>query len=360
MKNALFIHLLLLPLSHLFSQSIVSSQIRPNDGDSIFVDYYGADQKVDSSFIRIFPLTNDSAWNLSSLDFMKTLGGSVNPMSLVYHFNYLEESSAFIPFSNLRVCKQKIFTNRRTPYQVEYWNITDSIWYQRAEMNLMNTSCEVDTGVSGYRYFDSAERYRFPLQLGSKWEDSSSSKWFLYVNSGFNYTADETSEGTIEVVKKGTLITPTDTIFDCWLLHEKKEEFFNGYRSVLNRWVWIKPFVKWPLVDYKEWLDFEPQGPSLITQVQVQKGFDPATLDAPSINAKPAYSIFPNPSNGIINISNSESLKVQVFDINGALIMQANTENAQLDLSDLKNGVYILKMDSPKGESVFEKLIIQH
>ncbi len=72
------------------------------------------------------------------------------------------------------------------------------------------------------------------------------------------------------------------------------------------------------------------------------------------------FAMYPNPSTGIINISTTEAVNVEVVDITGKTVHQANAleSNASLDLSALPKGVYLVKVKGEKT-NVTEKLILK-
>ncbi|MEI6879888.1 MAG: PKD domain-containing protein [Bacteroidota bacterium] len=76
-------------------------------------------------------------------------------------------------------------------------------------------------------------------------------------------------------------------------------------------------------------------------------------------------SIYPNPSKGILNIENATKniSSVQVFDITGQLILESTIENdnskVSLDISNYKNGLYIIKINSVEGNSIIKKVLKQ-
>ncbi len=72
-----------------------------------------------------------------------------------------------------------------------------------------------------------------------------------------------------------------------------------------------------------------------------------------------AFGLYPNPNNGefTINFGDQRSRTVQIFDIKGRIIKEFNLNNqrANLDLSGLQKGIYIVRID---GGSLQKKLII--
>ena len=85
-----------------------------------------------------------------------------------------------------------------------------------------------------------------------------------------------------------------------------------------------------------------------------------ATLSNDNFNVS-EFSIYPNPTtNGKVTISstNSEAISVVGFDILGKEVLSSQVSNNTLDVSDLKTGVYILKI-SQDNATVTRKLIIK-
>ena len=70
--------------------------------------------------------------------------------------------------------------------------------------------------------------------------------------------------------------------------------------------------------------------------------------------------IYPNPSDGIFNISDSNIESIEVYDITGKLVMQqqVNANNTTIDLTNKAKGVYTLKSYNGNNVSV-SKLIVE-
>lgn len=73
--------------------------------------------------------------------------------------------------------------------------------------------------------------------------------------------------------------------------------------------------------------------------------------------------IYPNPTNGKVNISAPENIKnIRIFDIQGRLVVENNTNIAadnvtELDLSFANNGIYIVQI-STENEIITQKLVL--
>ena len=84
-----------------------------------------------------------------------------------------------------------------------------------------------------------------------------------------------------------------------------------------------------------------------------------ATLDLADVNAfTNAITFYPNPTNGVINISGVEKVDaIKVFSINGQLVKEAVNTN-RLDLSSQRSGLYMIEIEHEGATSV-NKLIIR-
>lgn len=94
------------------------------------------------------------------------------------------------------------------------------------------------------------------------------------------------------------------------------------------------------------------------------------TPSTTSINSKDKtacqLSVFPNPSTGIFNLNFNQPIdlaKIEIFSITGQLVyLEQNSEKVNqsksLDLSALRNGIYMLDINTADGNSIISKIII--
>lgn len=77
-------------------------------------------------------------------------------------------------------------------------------------------------------------------------------------------------------------------------------------------------------------------------------------------NKESSVTLYPNPTNGIINIQTKNNLEITIFDITGKKILNvAEVSNgSQIDLSGLTVGLYLVKMNDGVNQST-QKLIIK-
>jgi hypothetical protein len=65
--------------------------------------------------------------------------------------------------------------------------------------------------------------------------------------------------------------------------------------------------------------------------------------------------IYPNPSQGIININMLDFKEATIYNFLGQEVLKSR--ESRIDLSDLNEGVYIIKLEDRSGVSVSTKLV---
>jgi hypothetical protein len=71
--------------------------------------------------------------------------------------------------------------------------------------------------------------------------------------------------------------------------------------------------------------------------------------------------IYPNPSHGIVTVTPSKDLEVSrisVLDSRGNMLLSGDATNSQIDLSNVKSGVYFIQVESTTG-TLQRKIIVQ-
>ena len=99
------------------------------------------------------------------------------------------------------------------------------------------------------------------------------------------------------------------------------------------------------------------EGTYLIDSFSVS--IEDATLGLDPFLADTQIKLFPNPSAHLINIYTSLNVKVvQIFNNLGQLVYNQNNIS-QIDISLYAKGIYLLKLETKKGNSYFKKLLIK-
>lgn len=67
-----------------------------------------------------------------------------------------------------------------------------------------------------------------------------------------------------------------------------------------------------------------------------------------------SFSIYPNPTSSVLNISNPNSLEIKnilVVDINGRIVKNQSDSLSQINVSDLNAGVYFVTIEAAEGKT---------
>ena len=68
------------------------------------------------------------------------------------------------------------------------------------------------------------------------------------------------------------------------------------------------------------------------------------------------FSVYPNPSNGIINIESKETIEtIDILSLEGRKIKSCN--ETKIDLSELSNGIYLMQIKTIDGKFGTKKII---
>jgi spore germination protein YaaH len=103
-------------------------------------------------------------------------------------------------------------------------------------------------------------------------------------------------------------------------------------------------------------LNYDGTRPELWDLISTKFG-STASVD---LNLKEKISFYPNPAKNVINISNPENIeiaKIRVYTVLGKLIENVDLKKESIDISDLANGVYLLKILDNHGQEETVKII---
>lgn len=92
-------------------------------------------------------------------------------------------------------------------------------------------------------------------------------------------------------------------------------------------------------------------GAALLTQT---------TADVEEIALEKGFSVFPNPTSGILNVSCTEDVSITVTDMTGKVVFSANNvhNGGSVNLSALQKGLYIATLKGISGNEKSEKIVI--
>jgi hypothetical protein len=97
--------------------------------------------------------------------------------------------------------------------------------------------------------------------------------------------------------------------------------------------------------------------PGPIESGYIQTEFAANNLLNIATSGKEKAILYPNPTKGLLNIGNENTNKIQVYDITGKRLAEFEAV-AQIDLSNLSKGIYLIKLLSDNGVMI-DKIVIE-
>ena len=90
-----------------------------------------------------------------------------------------------------------------------------------------------------------------------------------------------------------------------------------------------------------------------ITTLEAQ---DRSTLSINENDIISNISLYPNPTNDILNIKLSNIKSIEIIDLNGRIVMSKKSNLKDIDVSLLESGIYLANIETPNGNFI-EKFI---
>ncbi|MFZ4582735.1 MAG: DUF7594 domain-containing protein [Paludibacter sp.] len=75
-------------------------------------------------------------------------------------------------------------------------------------------------------------------------------------------------------------------------------------------------------------------------------------------NKEKQYEPYPNPAKGHFSVKGDDMSQIELLSLKGQKILSVNTNN--IDVSDLRNGIYLLKVKNNAGSYYYSKVIVQN
>ncbi|HRW21003.1 MAG TPA: T9SS type A sorting domain-containing protein [Bacteroidales bacterium] len=215
-------------------------------------------------------------------------------------------------------------------------------------------------------YSDSATLYSFPITAGDDQSYSyegaleyiSMSTWMDIVNGEINIEADA----------QGTLITPSGTFENVLRIH-----VIESFEAQVDLGLGTPTTVMTLEDDYYYWFHEDYKSPILIygitdTQSLLKQKettevlrYQPIITTSLNTNQKKLnLTVYPNPASKNLNIISSIGSEITVYDILGNVVLSTKLiqNNLRIDVSNWKQGMYILKSNSGE-KSDYIKIIVQ-
>lgn len=221
--------------------------------------------------------------------------------------------------------------------------------------------------VNVITYSNPATQYVFPLSYGTTANDTYSAS---YVDASSGSTVHVHGSGTSNADALGTIVLPSGTYSNVLRVHYTRTETDTIFTTSSGSfplhltddfYLWYQSGLYYPVFHLENSTTQVASGP--ITHKKVV-GWRTGNASA-GINetADSDINIFPNPASSIIHIQsqqNTTPVTISLFDATGKLVRSIETvsENAELQVSDLTNGVYFLFVNFGNGKSETKKILI--
>ncbi|MBO0593610.1 T9SS type A sorting domain-containing protein [Cellulophaga sp. E16_2] len=70
------------------------------------------------------------------------------------------------------------------------------------------------------------------------------------------------------------------------------------------------------------------------------------------------FEVYPNPASGVLNISSANYVNAKIYNLNGLTVLRKDIADKKIDISSLKDGIYILEINTTSGEVIKQKIVI--
>ncbi len=120
-------------------------------------------------------------------------------------------------------------------------------------------------------------------------------------------------------------------------------------------------FTNWPLGSAGQWNDVNDQ--NMLYYIIEYKT---TPLSIGELGSNQGVNVYPNPSTGNVNIEVSNSFKftenmlIQVFNVAGVMVKEVNLSSKKVEIENVENGIYIIKLVQGEIATVVTKLVVNN
>lgn len=399
MKKITLLMLVVLTITSQAQNKLLSSITQYTDSNGIFVDNYGSNYEYDSNNnliaeTSIYFNQSESKWEVSSKQIY-----TYNASNKVTEIIYQNWNSTTNKLENKDKTLNTYTNGNRTESIYQTWNTSSSIWENSEKQVLtFNSNNKPDTGlfykwVNAQWSVDSRATVAYNTNnklisvIEESWTNSqfvNSSKTLLSYNSNnqviterraswddFNsiWTVNEQTSYVLDATGNRTSETYTNVSDNT---QNRKTEYNYDTSSLMTGF--SNPFKN------KDGLDYLFQDYPFVNKVLSYNDFTYNTsLQTYYNNSKTTYnynsaivlanekfdtenatiSVYPNPTKNQINFqfpNNQMAESIIILDITGKIMLTQSNSSNQVDVSQLSNGMYIIKANS-EGKIFTNKFI---
>lgn len=218
----------------------------------------------------------------------------------------------------------------------------------------------VYTPVTVISYSDPEEIVVFPLTYGTTNEDDLYSEFFSGIETIRSGSNELLGDGY------GTLILPSGTYTN--VLRMKLQEDYSdegvGFPITIEynfeSYYWFKEGIKGPLFQYN-YQEVVSGIPTVNESYQINNNVEEVTIQSNLISSD--IKLFPKPASEGLNLTAANGIQLiraEIVDITGRMVFAENLsgENVVLNIQDLIDGIYIIKLSTSDG--VFVESVTIH
>ncbi|MGV3697979.1 T9SS type A sorting domain-containing protein [Flavobacterium sp.] len=248
----------------------------------------------------------------------------------------LISTNTLVPINN---CTQKIDDLKFNPF-----NNHSYISYRSCFPNQKVVVVELDQN------FSQVNEVTFPVEYDMLESEKSSS--IIVRNDGsvvILYTSfkNSTENGNLYIVKLDSGLNVNGAI-DLNIEPKNSSEAFSGYEFINDSElviVGVLPNTD-PLIVFEEVQHY-------ITMIDIDN-----LLNTPNLTPTNKLVVFPNPAESIVNFESMTPIKyASIFDVAGKKIIESEVNRDSMDISNLKKGIYVVKVVSENNETQTLKFI---
>ena len=300
--------------SVVFSQPLIqSTDLNPSIGETFTMH--------SSNYVDPGPSGNNVVWDLSSMGIGTTYSTT------------FEAANSNFPSSNITMNA----ANQSYVY-CQYNSSGQSVYGQMV-------------GSTVITFSDAQKLIQFPINTSMNFTDAFSA---TFVSSGYNFVRSGSS--SVSCDGYGTLTTPNGTYTNV-----ARVKTIQNYTDVysLGTITYSVTAYAWYLANVHLQLASVTTFNNSVQGTQSYGEYQSGTNLGVNENESNLFKIYPNPFSSEITVNNvSQVEKIEIINLNGQVEKEISSNNLTetLNLNDLNNGIYLMKIYTKNGEQILNKI----
>ncbi|OCK50157.1 hypothetical protein BA768_05890 [Chryseobacterium sp. CBo1] len=246
----------------------------------------------------------------------------------------------------------KVYENSQTASATDAWTLVGGANVGSSFTEGANATTDIAIGSDNTLYVVYSSPSSNNRRLNVKKFDGAN--WIQVGNADFGIS-DNLYNVSIAITPSGKLYT----VASGWAINSGKNTVYE-YNSTTNTWVTVGgDFVSDDVATYND-LQYDAATNSLVLTYS-QNGIKVKRFSLNSLSVddvkKNDFSIYPNPTNGMINVKGNSTIKSLEITNTVGQLLNAKFNSQQINLSSFPKGVYFIKINSEDGQLIIKKVI---